>query len=56
MYIYIYIDIHTHTHLNDNAHTHVYTYNQLSSVQFSHSVMPNSLQPHGLQHTRLPCP
>ena len=24
------------------------------SVQFSHSVM--SLQPHGLQHTRLPCP
>ena len=27
-----------------------------SSVQFSHSVMPNSLWPHGLQHTRLPCP
>ena len=26
------------------------------SVQFSHSVMSNSLQPHGLQHTRLPCP
>ena len=26
------------------------------SVQFSHSVMPNSLWPHGLQHTRLPCP
>ena len=26
------------------------------SVQFSHSVMYNSLQPHGLQHTRLPCP
>ena len=23
---------------------------------FSHSVMPNSLQPHGLQHARLPCP
>ena len=23
-------------------------------VQFSHSVMSNSLQPHGLQHTRLP--
>ena len=22
----------------------------------SHSVMSNSLQPHGLQHTRLPCP
>ena len=26
------------------------------SVQFSHSVMSNSLQPHGLQHTRLACP
>ena len=23
---------------------------------FSHSVMSNSLWPHGLQHTRLPCP
>ena len=26
------------------------------SVQFSHSVMCDSLQPHGLQHSRLPCP
>ena len=26
------------------------------SVQFSHSVMSNSLQPHGLQQARLPCP
>ena len=26
-----------------------------SSVQFSHSDVSNSLQPHGLQHTRLPC-
>ena len=25
-------------------------------VQFSHSVVSNSLQPHGLQHGRLPCP
>ena len=24
--------------------------------QFSHSGVSNSLQPHGLQHTRLPCP
>ena len=29
---------------------------KFSSVQFSHSVMSDSLQPHGLQHTRLPCP
>ena len=26
------------------------------SVQFSHSVVSNSLQPHGLQHARPPCP
>ena len=26
------------------------------SVQFSCSVMSDSLRPHGLQHTRLPCP
>ena len=26
------------------------------SVQFSHSVMSDSLSPHGLQHSRLPCP
>ena len=29
---------------------------RLSSVQFSCSVVPNSLRPHGLQHARLPCP
>ena len=28
----------------------------LDSVQFSHSVMSDSLQSHGLQHARLPCP
>ena len=28
----------------------------LSSVQSSHSVVSNSLRPHGLQCTRLPCP
>ena len=29
---------------------------QFSSVRFSCSVMSDSLQPHGLQHSRLPCP
>ena len=29
---------------------------RLSSVQFSHSVMSDSLRPHGLQHARPPCP
>ena len=28
----------------------------ISSVQFSHSVVSDSLWPHGLQHARLPCP
>ena len=31
-------------------------YTLISSVQFSHSAMSDSLQPHGLQHARLPCP
>ena len=31
-------------------------WNNLSSVQSSRSVISDSLQPHGLQHTRLPCP
>ena len=29
---------------------------QFSSVQFSRSVVFDSLRPHGLQHARLPCP
>ena len=29
---------------------------QFSSVQFSRSVVSNSLQPHDLQHSRPPCP
>ena len=29
---------------------------KVSSVQFSRSVVSNSLRPHGLQQTRLPCP
>ena len=28
----------------------------ISSVQFSHSIISDSLQPHGLQHARLLCP
>ena len=29
---------------------------EIASVQFSHSVVSDTLQPHGLQHARLPCP
>ena len=30
--------------------------NTTPSVQFSHSIMSNYLRPHGLQHSRSPCP
>ena len=33
-----------------------WVYSLLSSVQFSHSVVSDSLWPHGRQHTRPPCP
>ena len=33
-----------------------FIFNIRESVQFSHSVMSDSLQPHGLQHTRPPRP
>ena len=33
-----------------------FTEHSISSVQFSHSVMSNSLRPHGLQDARLLCP
>ena len=36
--------------------THVPEYSNFSSVQFSHSVVSNSLWPHELQHARPPCP
>ena len=32
------------------------TFTNYPSVQFSHSVVSNSLRPHGLQHARPPCP
>ena len=34
----------------------LFTRHSSHSVQLSCPVMPNSLQPHGLQHTRPPCP
>ena len=43
IYIYIYIYIYIHTHI------------YLSSVQFSRSLMSDSLQPHEPQHARPPC-
>ena len=49
VYIYIYIYVSTY------ICTYIYIY-KLVSVQFSCSVMCDSLRPHGLQHARLPCP
>ena len=39
-----------HRQMDKKVVVHIY------SVQFSCSVMSNSLQPHGLQHARPPCP
>ena len=41
-----------HTHIHTHTHTHTHT----NSVQVNCSVVSDSLQPHGLQHARLPCP
>ena len=46
-------------YLQKHSLTHGITYAShccFSSVQFIHSVVSNFLQPHGLQHARLPCP
>ena len=37
-------------------HSQIFNLESPRSVQFSRSVMSYSLQPHGLQHTKLPCP
>ena len=39
-----------------HGHTWILKQAFVSSVQFSRSVVSNSSRPHGLQHTRLPCP
>ena len=44
-------DTHGHTHV----YLSVYVYVYISSVQFSCSVMSDSLQPHESQHARPPC-
>ena len=48
-----------HSHLSifsPISSTSFFSPNCFTSVQFSHSVVSNSLRPHGLQHSRLPCP
>ena len=38
------------------VNTSYIAYEHISSVQFSCSVVSDSLRPHGLQHARPPCP
>ena len=60
-FILYYHNVYILANLGDNlAHIHIYTcihiQSVFSSVQFSHSVMSDSLRPHGPQHARPPCP
>ena len=43
------------TPLRGNVNEHCFLWQVWASVQFSRSVMSDSLWPHGLQHARLPC-
>ena len=57
IYIFIYVCIYIHTcvytYIHIHIHIHIYIY---ICWLFGHSVMSDSLPPHGLQHARLPCP
>ena len=45
-----------HIHLMFALHAFQFLSQGFLVVQFSHSVVSDSWQPHGLQHTSLPCP
>ena len=51
-----------YTHIHKKYHNHLnptktrFSEFQFSSIQFSHSVVSDSLRPHELQHARPPCP
>ena len=49
--------IYTQKSLHQDVHFSIFLKNEIfSSVQFSHSVVSDSLRPHESQHTRPPCP
>ena len=53
----IYLPIHSFMHSTTFDRTRAcFRHATWSKVQFSRSVVSNSLRPHGLQHTRPPCP
>ena len=48
--------VYLHSEICILFHKMLWLHLPLSSVQFSHSVVSDSLRPHGLQHARPPCP
>ena len=58
--IYVYISHIYHMYMiyisYIHIHTYIHIYVYIYKVQFSCSVVSDSLWPHGLQHARLPCP
>ena len=51
-----YMHTHIYTYIDTYIHIYIYIYTDVLVVVFIHQVMSDSLQLHGLQHTRLPYP
>ena len=49
-------DLHFSDNVTPTSYTNSVSQEVDNSAQFSHSVVTDSLRPHGLQHTRPPCP
>ena len=56
MHLYIYINICIYIIIYSDVYIYIYIYILYVSVQFSLSIMSDSLRPHELQHARPPCP
>ena len=62
IYVYVYVYIYIFEYISVDAHMfmHMYTHKCIYlisvQIQFSRSVMSDSLRPHELQHARPPCP
>ena len=56
MYLFIWLhEVFVVAHRIFSLHCGMWIFLVVALLLFSHSVMSDSLQPHGLQHTRLPC-
>ena len=56
VYVFVCVCVFHIFFLHSSIDGHLGSFHIFSSVQFSHSVMSNSLRPHKPQHTRPPCP